>query len=205
MKTTFKSVALFVVVLGISAVGLSGTASAARGSGSKMGSGRDSQTSRTPSRNPGNRLPESHKTDSHKYDRDRDRYGRYGYPYCSSYWFPGWYPCYEPRYCTPAFCFVPPPVVEECLPPPCPPPVVEECPPCPPYYAACGDYCYPGCYDKYWKDHDKWKDRDPKHGRNGKDAPPRLHPLTESQHATASGNLGKTTTKVAGNFRGGHR
>jgi hypothetical protein len=223
MKTTFKSVALFVVVLGISAVGLSGTASAAHGSGGKMGSAHSGQVNHTPSRNMGSRSQESHKFDSRRYDWNR--YGRYNYgryPYFSSYCYPSWYPCYEPSYYVSQVCVVPQycvsqPVVEEC-PPPCPTPVAEECPaplcpepcysecsPCRPYYAGCDDYGYPGCYDRYWKDRDKWKDHDPKHGSSGKDGPPRVHPLTEIQHGAASGNLGKTAMKVAGNSRGGRR
>ncbi len=207
MKTTFKSFALFVVVLGISAVGLSGTALAAHGSGGKMGSARSGQINHTPNPSKDNRSQESHKFDSHRYDWDR---------YCRDFYFSSYcYPCYEPRYCVSEVrvvrqpvveeCPAPCPVAEECPAPVCQEPCYSECPPCYPYYAGCEEYGYPGCYDRYWKDHDKWKDRDPKGGSSGKDGPPRIRPLSETQHGTASSNLGKTTMKVAGTSRGGRR
>lgn len=220
MKTTMKSVALFVVVLGVSALGLVGTASAANGSGGKKGSGPIRQSGPMSHYDRGDRSHGPYKFDYRRYDWDR--YGRYGY---------GFYPCYsgysypwfEPGYCSPAIVLVPQycppqPVVEECQPtapapvveeavpapvcaePVCPEPCYSDCPPPYPYYAGYGGY-YRGWYDKYWKDHGK-KDKDPKPGKGG---PPPLHPLTEGQHASASGNFGKATTKVAGNYRGGRR
>ena len=219
MKTTFKSVALFVVVLGISAVGLSGTASAAHGSGGKTGSAHSGQINHTPSHSMGSRPQESAQvrfpastigtatavTTSAVTPTSPATAARAGTlatsrattcpnsTSCRSRWRKSarrparhrWRKSARPRFARS--------LAARSARPPC-----RTMP-------AAATTATPAATTGTGRDYDKRKDHDPKHGSSGKDGPPRIHPLTETQHGTASANLGKTAMKVAGNSRGGQR
>jgi hypothetical protein len=230
MKTSFKSLAVFVVTIGISSMGAATTALAG-GHGSHGGSGHGGSGA---SHRQGNRGSSSFgKHDSHRHDRDRYRgWGRYNswyspWSYGSSYCYPSYSSCYTPSYCYPSYssCYTPSYCCES-VPEFCAPQTCSEF--CPPSYSEYSDSysSFPGCYGEdcyrpWWNNgYDRYHDRDYRKDRDKFKEHKDFSKMSHNMHSgkgrmsgghrggSGIGSMGKMASnsgRMSGGSRGGRK